>query len=101
MAIVGSIIIVAGLGVTYFVFLQLKVYTVTLSIIGNGNISFYPGGGYLTAITVNSGTIITIKAAPNPGYKFVGWTGDYVGTQSQVDIMVDRDMRITGVFVPE
>jgi uncharacterized repeat protein (TIGR02543 family) len=99
--LIGAAIIVAGIGVTYFVFLQPKVYTVTLSKIGSGDVSFYPGGGYLTAMQVNSGTKITIKAIPSSGYKFSGWTGDYVGTQSQVDITVDKDMRITGVFVPE
>jgi hypothetical protein len=100
MAIVGGIIIVVGLGATYFVFLQPKICTVTISKIGNGDVSFFPGGGYLTAIKVNSGTIITIIATPNPGYKFIGWTGDYVGTLSRVDIRVDKDMRITCVFAP-
>jgi uncharacterized repeat protein (TIGR02543 family) len=101
MAIAGTVIIVAGLGVTYFVFLQPKVCTVTISIIGNGDVSIIPGGGYLTAIKVNSGTIITIIASPNPGYIFVGWTGDYVGNQSRVDIRVDKDMSITCWFAPE
>jgi uncharacterized repeat protein (TIGR02543 family) len=101
MAIVGSVIIVVGLGVTYFVFLQPKICTVTISIIGNGDVSIIPGGGYLTAIKVNSGTIITIIASPNPGYKFIGWTGDYAGTQSRVDIRVDKDMSITCWFAPE
>ncbi len=101
MAIVGGVIIVVGLGVTYFVFLQPKICTVTISIIGNGDVSIIPGGGYLTAIKVNSGTIITIIASPNPGYVFVGWTGDYVGNQSPVDIRVDKDMSITCWFAPE
>ena len=100
-ALIGAAIIVAEIGVTYVVFLQPKVYTVTLSKIGNGDVSFYPGGSYITAIQVNSRTKITIKAIPSSGFKFSGWTGDYVGTQNQVDITVDKDMRITAVFVPE
>ena len=101
MAIAGSVIIVVGLGVTYFVFLQPKICTVTISIIGNGDVSIIPGGGYLTAIKVNSGTTITIIATPNPGYKFIGWTGDYAGNQSRVNIRVDKDMSITCWFLPE
>ena len=101
MAIAGSVIIVVGLGVTYFVFLQPKICTVTISIIGNGDVYIIPGGGYLTAIKVNSGTTITIIATPNPGYKFIGWTGDYAGNQSRVNIRVDKDMSITCWFLPE
>lgn len=99
--LIGAAIIVGGIGVTYVVFVQPKVYTVTLSKFGYGEVSFYPEGGYLMAKQVNSGTKITIKAIPDPGFKFIGWTGDYTGTQDQVDITVDKNMRITGVFVPE
>ena len=101
LVLIAAVILIAGIGVTYFVFLQPKIYTVTLSKIGNGEVYFYPGGGYLTAIQVNAGTVITIKAIPNSGYKFNGWTGDYVGTETQVSLNVDRDLRITGVFIPE
>jgi uncharacterized repeat protein (TIGR02543 family) len=98
--LIGVGIIVGGIGITYVVFLQPKVYTVTLSKFGYGEVAFYPEGGYLLAKQVTSGTKITIKATPDPGFDFIGWTGDYVGSQDQVDITVDRNMKITAVFVP-
>ncbi len=47
------------------------------------------GGGTITApatspTTHNSGAVVTITAAPSPGYHFVNWTGD-VGTVADVN----------------
>ena len=45
-ALIGAAIIVAEIGVTYVVFLQPKVYTVTLSKIGNGDLFLSRGRLY-------------------------------------------------------
>jgi len=99
-AIIGVIVIVAGIGVAYIVFLQPKVYTVTLSVLGKGQVSFQPQGGYQTAMQVQQGTTITIKADPDSGYKFSSWSGDLSGSDNPITVEVQKDMKITAVFLP-
>jgi uncharacterized repeat protein (TIGR02543 family) len=51
--------------------------------------------------TVNQGTNCTeVTAAPNPGYKFDGWSGDYSGTTNPLTITnVTANMSITANFI--
>jgi hypothetical protein len=99
-AIIAVAVIAAGLGVTYVVFLQPKTYTVTLSVLGNGQVSFQPQGGYQTAIQVQQGQAVTIKAVPDSGYKFSNWAGDLSGKDNPATITVQKDMNIVAVFLP-
>jgi hypothetical protein len=99
-AIIGVAVIAVGVGVTYVVFLQPKTYTVTLSVLGNGQVSFQPQGGYQTAMQVQQGATITIKAVPDSGYKFSSWSGDLSGTNNPTTIVVQKDMKIIAVFLP-
>jgi hypothetical protein len=99
-AIIGVAVIAAGISVTYFVFLQPKYYTVTLSVIGNGQVTFQPQGGYQTAIQVLQGTTITVKAVADPGNIFSYWSGDQSGVDNPATIVVQKDMKIVAVFLP-
>jgi hypothetical protein len=99
-AIIAFVVIVAGVGVTYIVFLQPKVYLVTISVIGRGQVSFQPQGGYQTAIQVQQGTSITILAVSDSGYTFSSWSGDYQGANNPATIVVERDTKIVAVFLP-
>jgi hypothetical protein len=99
-AIIGIVVIVAGVGAVYIIFLQPKSYIVTLSILGRGEVSFQPQGGYQTAVQVQQGTTITILAVPEPGYKFSSWVGDLQGSNNPANIVVQRDMNIIAVFLP-
>jgi hypothetical protein len=99
-AIIGVAIIAAGIGVSYFVFLQPKYYTITLSTIGNGQVSFQPQGGYQTAMQVQQGATITVKAVADPGNVFSYWSGDLSGVDNPATIVVQKDMKIVAVFLP-
>lgn len=41
---------------------------------------------------------LTLTAIPNKGYKFVGWSGDYEGTEAQIQI--DTRDAVTAIFEP-
>ncbi len=48
--------------------------------------------------TVNQ--VVTLAAAPAPGYAFSHWAGDICGTASLVDLRMNRDLSATAVFNP-
>lgn len=60
-------------------------------------------GGKVTkspdALTYTSGTMVTLTAVPNSGYKFAAWSGDTTGSASTITVKMTKDMSITAVFV--
>ncbi len=96
----GVAVLVIGIGLAYTLFLQPKIYTLTLSVLGKGQVSFQPQGGYLTAIQVQQGTSVTVMAYPDSGYKFSNWSGDLTGMQNPITLTVVKDTRIVAVFLP-
>jgi len=44
------------------------------------------------------GTQVSIRAIPNSGYRFTGWSGDASGTTNPITITMDSDKSITGNF---
>ncbi len=44
------------------------------------------------------GTNVTLVATPTPGWSFVGWSGDYTGTEPQAVVPVTGNMNITATF---
>jgi len=44
------------------------------------------------------GTSANITAAPNPGYRFTGWTGDASGTENPLTITMDADKTVGATF---
>ena len=48
----------------------------------------------------DSGETLELTAEPNPGYKFVNWTGDITSDENPLNIQLDSNMSITANFVP-
>ncbi|MFW6375623.1 MAG: InlB B-repeat-containing protein, partial [Thermoplasmatota archaeon] len=44
------------------------------------------------------GENVTLRALPDEGYEFIEWTGDYTGTEEQVNVTMDEDKNISAVF---
>lgn len=67
-------------------------YTLTANA-ENGTITLYPAGG-----TYLSGTVVTVTATPDSGFKFSGWSGDLSGSENPATITIDGNKSITANF---
>jgi uncharacterized repeat protein (TIGR02543 family) len=54
----------------------------------------------INAASYNSGTVLTLTAAPASGYAFTGWSGDVSGTSASVNVTMDGNKTITANFEP-
>jgi len=68
-------------------------YTLTITA-GSGGTTYPSPGTY----THDEGTEVTIRAIPNSGYTFSGWSGDASGTTNTITIAMDSDKSITASF---
>lgn len=70
-------------------------YTVTFEASAGGSVS--PSGTH----TYEQYTYVTVQAIPESGYKFVGWSGDWTGTQNPDRVYISRDnMLVRANFTP-
>ncbi|QKX07098.1 T9SS type A sorting domain-containing protein [Aquimarina sp. TRL1] len=65
-------------------------YTVSTSVSGQGTVD---GAGVYA-----SGTQLSLKATPQPGWKFDSWSGGASGTENPLTITVNSDVSVTAVF---
>ena len=70
-------------------------YTVTLNIVGAGNVSIDPPGGVYFA-----GTVVTLTASPSAGYVFSGYAGDFKGWMNVETITIEANKNLTAIFSP-
>ncbi|MDZ7756742.1 InlB B-repeat-containing protein [Rhodohalobacter sp.] len=68
-------------------------YTVTISTQGSGTVERNPDKEVYIA-----GDEITLTAKAASGWKFIEWKGDLSGNSNPVEIVADKDKKITAVF---
>lgn len=68
-------------------------YTLTVNIIGSGNVTINP----LNATYV-SGTVVTLTAIPDVNWTFFSWSGDLTGTQNPADITMNANKTVSATF---
>jgi hypothetical protein len=73
-------------------FLAIPNYTLTTSA-SNGSVTLNPPGGIY-----DSGTVVTVTANPNIGYKFGNWSGDLVGSVNPTTITMNGNKSVTANF---
>src|SRR6185503_14389400 len=49
---------------------------------------------------IDAGTVVTLTAAANPGFQFIGWRGDLGGSANPESIAITRDTNVTAIFQP-
>jgi arabinoxylan arabinofuranohydrolase len=91
-AVPGKIIMNSNKSVTAN-YVSVPTYKITADA-KNGIIELNPPGG-----VYEEGTVVTMKAKPDFGYKFIGWTGDISDTKNPVSVVVNADKNITANFV--
>lgn len=72
-----------------------RLRTVIIAVEGQGTCSPPPG-----VHTYPEGIIITLRATPDMGHLFTGWEGDASGDNPVIELALDADKQVTGVFAP-
>jgi uncharacterized delta-60 repeat protein len=62
-----------------------------------------PGSGTVTHATgwYGAGTVLSVSATPNDGYRWVCWSGDMTGDQRPQNLTMNGAKSITGNFTPD
>ena len=68
-------------------------YTLTINTSGSGTVSINPQG-----TSFDSGSTVTLTAAPSEGATFTGWSGAASGTSSTVSILMNSNKEVSAVF---
>jgi len=67
--------------------------TLTISCTTGGTTDPVPG-----TYTYTDGSTVTIRAIPDSGYQFSGWSGDVSGTTNPLTLTMDRDYNVVANF---
>ena len=86
-----SISMVADMTVTAL-FEQIPVHTLTTESV-HGSIVLDPAGG-----TYDEGTIVSLTAIPDEGYRFLQWNGDLTGEENPVSIEMSSGKHVSATF---
>jgi len=78
-------------------------FTLTVTTTGSGRVTSSPGGIDCGADCVElyaDGTMVTLTAAPDPGFRFDGWSGDCSGPDASAAVTMDTDRACGASFSP-
>ncbi len=70
-------------------------FTLTVNSDDSGSVMLDPAGGIY-----NSGTVVTLTAVPDSGYKFSGWSGDLSGATNPATITMNGNKTVAAAFAP-
>jgi NOL1/NOP2/fmu family ribosome biogenesis protein len=73
----------------------LPLFTVTPSVVGKGTVTLSP-----SQATYMQGSVVSLTATPQAGWRFMGWSGDLSGTANPADLTVDAAKAVTATFLP-
>jgi uncharacterized repeat protein (TIGR02543 family) len=71
-------------------------YTVTVTTIGSGTIITSPD-----QTTYHYGDVLTLTAVAEPGWRFIEWTGDVIGSANPASITIMGDTAVTATFTDD
>jgi hypothetical protein len=83
------------------VFNILYTLTVTKTGTGTGTVTSLPSGincGTTCSYQFVSGTSVTLIATPDSSSAFIGWSGDAIGTNSTVTVIMSSNKNVTATF---
>jgi uncharacterized repeat protein (TIGR02543 family) len=67
--------------------------TLTVQVAGNGSVTRIPNQA-----TYVPGTVVTLQATPDPGWYFVGWSGDVTDAANPVHVTASDNLVVTAAF---
>jgi uncharacterized repeat protein (TIGR02543 family) len=69
-------------------------HTLTVDIVGSGDVTLDPPGG-----SYGPGTMVTLTADANSGWRFSGWSGALSGTTNPASLTMDANKAVIATFV--
>jgi hypothetical protein len=80
--------------------------TITVTVSGDGSVTYSVDdlvnpvytGTYTGALTVPTGSSVTLTGSPGSGWMFSAWSGDLATNENPVTVTVNDDMGITAIF---
>ena len=66
----------------------------TVNVVGNGTVNATPPAAQLAC-----GQTVTLRATPGLGMEFGGWSGDAIGTQNPMSMLINRPRTVTATFI--
>ena len=73
-----------------------KLLSITINIVGSGNVEIDPGKDYYS-----KGSLIMMTATANSGWLFSEWSGELDSSDNPERISINSDMTITAVFLAD
>jgi hypothetical protein len=73
----------------------LNIYTLEVTVVGCGSVTKSPD-----LPLYDRGALVTLTALPAPGYSFLGWSGDVIGTSNPMAVRMNSSRHITATFTP-
>jgi Divergent InlB B-repeat domain len=80
----------------YTVYAVNKLLSITINIVGSGNVETDPDKDYYS-----KGSLITMTATANSGWLFSEWSGELDSSDNPERISINSDMTITAVFLAD
>jgi uncharacterized repeat protein (TIGR02543 family) len=71
-------------------------YVLTVGTVGDGMVAVEPNQGLYYY-----GDVVTLTATANPGWTFVGWSGDLLGSTNPVTVTMTGNVTITSTFTQD
>ncbi len=81
-----------------------QLFTLTVTTAGNGHVTSAPAGidcGADCSQLYTDGTLVTLTAAPDPGFRFDGWSEDCAGTEPDAQVTMNADRTCHASFSPD
>jgi uncharacterized repeat protein (TIGR02543 family) len=73
--------------------LPVQQYSLTVNTVGQGSVTLNPPGG-----VYDEGTVVTLTAVPDSGWKFDNWSGDLTGSTNPDTITMNANKTVTANF---
>jgi hypothetical protein len=81
---------------TVYLICPAQKYTLTISASEGGTTDPAPG-----PYSLDGGKRVTVTAQPDSGHRFSGWSGDVLGSENPITVVMDKDKSITANFIRE
>ncbi|MDD2563766.1 MAG: T9SS type A sorting domain-containing protein, partial [Salinivirgaceae bacterium] len=82
-----------------FVEISSPQFSLNISQIGMGSVAVN-GIDYVETLQFDPDTVVSIVATAGQGWKFIGWNGDFISENTEIELLIESNVSITATFAP-